>query len=191
MKVDPGKVQAFQTPELFGDWLRDHHATECELWLKIYKKSSGIASLTWKDAVLQALAWGWIDGIKKSNDDASWFQRFTPRGPKSNWSMINRTHVETLIRDGKMFPAGMRTVEAARADGRWDNAYAGSATMTLPQDFLDAVASDPKAKATFDSLNSANRFAIYHRLRSAKKEETRQKRMKTILQMLRRGETIH
>lgn len=190
MDVDEAKTHAFETAKDFGRWLSQHHADEGVLWLKVYKKGSGIASVNWEEAVIEALAWGWIDGLKKSNDETSWFQRFTPRKPKSGWSKKNRTHVENLIADGRMQVPGLQAVNDAKADGRWDEAYAGSAGMEIPEDFLNAISKNAKAKRTFDGLNRANLFAIYGRLHSAKKEETRQNRMKQIIGLLERGEAL-
>lgn len=190
MDVDENKVHSFAVAEDFGQWFAENHAGETVLWLKIYKKGSGVSSVTWEEAVIEALAWGWIDGIKKSNDATSWFQRFTPRKAKSVWSKKNRGHVEKLIAEGRMQAPGMAQVEAAKADGRWDAAYAGSAQMEIPEDFLVAVAKDAIAQQTFDGLNRSNLFAIYGQLQTAKKPETRQKRMKKIIAMLARGEKL-
>lgn len=190
MDVDETKVQSFETPEDFAAWLATNHARETELWLKIHKKGTGVASVNWEQAVVEALAWGWIDGIKKSNDDKSWFQRFTPRRAKSPWSKKNRGHAERLIAEGRMQAPGRARVDAAMADGRWDAAYAGSAEMEIPADFIEALESNPQAKTTFDVLNKANLFAIYHRLLTAKKPETRARRMAKIIETLEKGERL-
>jgi uncharacterized protein YdeI (YjbR/CyaY-like superfamily) len=177
-------------PEDWSEWLNLHHARETELWLKIYRKASGIASITWEEAVIEALAYGWIDGVKKAGDDSHWFQRFTPRRPRSGWSQKNRAHVEKLLAEGRMQPSGLVHVAAARADGRWDAAYAGSKSAEVPADFLAAIAEDAVAMATYQSLNAANRFAIYYRLNAAKKPETRAKRLAEMAATLARGERI-
>ncbi|MDO9414723.1 YdeI/OmpD-associated family protein [Pararhizobium sp.] len=190
MDVDLTRVHAFATPTEFCAWLAGHHGDEREIWLKLYKKSSRIASITWAEAVVEALAWGWIDGIAKSNDEVSWFQRFTPRKPKSGWSKINRQHVERLIAEGRMQAPGLDAVAAAKADGRWEAAYAGSATMAFSETFLAAVAEDAAAKKTFDSLTRRQLFSFYHRLQTAKREETRQKLTVKMIGMLSRGETF-
>jgi uncharacterized protein YdeI (YjbR/CyaY-like superfamily) len=182
------KVHTFDGPAAFCAWLADYHAQETELWIKIYKKASKIPSINWEEAVIEAIAWGWIDGIKKSYDKDSYFQRLTPRRARSNWSQKNCNHVENLIKIGRMQKPGLLQVEAAKADGRWENAYAGSATMEIPEDFLTALAADPKAQAFYETLSRSSVFAIYHRLHSAKRVQTREDRMAKLLDMLARGE---
>ena len=179
---------AFATRDDLENWLAENHASETELWVKLYKKASGIPSVTWQDCVIAALAWGWIDGVRHALDDTAYLQRLTPRRPKSNWSQKNVAHAERLIAEGRMQPAGMAHVEAARADGRWDAAYAASSEMEIPQDFLDALRKDKKAKATFDALTKTHLFAIYYRLHNAKRPETRAKRKAEMLARLSRGE---
>jgi uncharacterized protein YdeI (YjbR/CyaY-like superfamily) len=188
MNINAAHVHAFSTPDDFGNWLAKHHAQSCEIWLKIQKKSFGIASLTWEQAIIEALAWGWIDGIKKANDDNSWFQRFTPRKPKSNWSKKNRDHAEKLIADTRMQVAGLQAVIAAKSDGRWESAYAGSSEMEFPKTFLKAIARNATAKKTFDNLNRAQLYAIYFRLQTVKKEQTRESFMKKTIGILSCGE---
>ncbi|MBP2161307.1 MULTISPECIES: YdeI/OmpD-associated family protein [Asticcacaulis] len=188
MEVDPARVRAFATPAGFSAWLSDNHASQTELWLQLYKKASGVPSLTWAEAVVEALAWGWIDGIKKSNDDASWYQRFTPRKGKSIWSKINCDHVDRLIREGRMQPSGLVHVEAAKADGRWDAAYQASSAMEFPAAFLDRIKADATTQATFDGLKKAQRYSMYHRLTTAKREATREALMTKMLEALSRGE---
>lgn len=190
MEIDENKIREFENQTAFGKWLGQHHTKENEIWLKIYKKSSDIASINWEEAVIEAIAWGWIDGLKKSNDDNSWFQRLTPRKPKSGWSKRNCGHAEKLIADGKMQKTGLLAVEKAKADGRWDAAYSGSAEMEFPDDFLKAVSKNTEAKKTFNGLNRTNLFSIYLHLTTAKKQETRQKRMTKMIEMLSRGETF-
>lgn len=189
--MDLSKGQSFETPDQLEKWLETHHKTEPELWVRIFKKDSGTPTVTWDDCVVAALAWGWIDGQRKSLDDVSFLQRLTPRRPKSNWSKKNCEHVERLIAEGRMQPAGLAHVEAARLDGRWDQAYAGSSDMVLPEDFLAELESNPAAKQFFETLNRQNRYAIYYRLHTAKRVETRQKRMVDILAQLARGEAFH
>lgn len=183
--------QSFETPAAFGAWLAANHATAPELWVRIYKKASGVASVTWQDCVVEALAWGWIDSQKRSLDDLSFVQRFCPRRPRSTWSQINRRHVERLIAEGRMRPAGLAHVDAAKADGRWDAAYAGSADLTIPADFLAALADHPAAAAFFATLDRKNLFPIYHRLQTAVRPETRERRLQQILAQLARGERFH
>ena len=122
--ADPARIRSFATPAEWDTWLAEHHATETELWIKHFKKASGIPSVNWEEAVIGALAWGWIDGVRHGLDGESYLQRFTPRRPKSPWSMKNRTHVDRLLTEGKMHPAGLAQVQAAKADGRWEAAYA-------------------------------------------------------------------
>jgi uncharacterized protein YdeI (YjbR/CyaY-like superfamily) len=187
MEIEVARTQEFATPTEFRDWLANNHVKASELWLKIYRKSSGLASVTWDEAVVEALAWGWIDGIKRTNDGISWFQRFTPRKPKSKWSLKNREHAERLIAEGKMKSSGMMTVLAAKADDRWDAAYAGSKNMQFPLSFLAALANEPRAQKAFDSLNRRQRYAIYFRLQNVKKLETRQKLEALSIETLSRG----
>ncbi|GGB05226.1 hypothetical protein GCM10011491_36730 [Brucella endophytica] len=190
MDVNVERVQAFADAAAFCAWLAENHAQQEEVWLKLYKKSSGIPSVSWAEAVVEALAWGWIDGIKKSHDDQSWFQRFTPRKPRSAWSKTNRAHAERLIAEGRMQEPGMKAVAAAKADGRWDAAYSGSAAMEFPESFLAAIGQNAAARETFERLNRSQLFSMYYRLHSAKKEETRQKLMEKMLGSLARGEAF-
>jgi uncharacterized protein YdeI (YjbR/CyaY-like superfamily) len=181
---------AFSTPEDWAAWLSDHHAIEDEVWVLIYKKPSGNASIDWQEAVIEALAWGWIDGVKKSVSDTQWAQRFTPRRAGSAWSKINRTHAEQLINSGRMRQAGLRHVTVARENGRWESAFVGN-TAEMPQDFLDALAQGPKAaQLEYASLNARNRYAIFYRITTAKRPETREKRINEYIAMLARGETL-
>lgn len=180
----------FVTPEDWSVWLADNHATTDEVWVRIYKKSSGIPSIDWGQAVVEALAWGWIDGVKKSVSDTEWGQRFTPRKPGSAWSQTNRAHAERLIAEGRMQPAGLAHVTAAQGNGRWDSAYAGSA-KDMPEDFLQALACGPQAaRDEFAGLNGRNRYAIYYRLTTAKRADIRAKRIVEYVAMLARGETL-
>lgn len=179
----------FATPQDWRAWLEANHATATEAVVKLYKKASGIPSITWEEAVIEALAFGWIDGVKRPGDEAYWLQRFTPRKARSGWSQKNRAHAEKLIAAGRMTPAGLAQVEAAKADGRWDAAYAGGKDAKVPQDFLDALT--PKAAATYQTLNAQNRFALYYRLTTAKRPETRAKRFAEFMAMLERGELLY
>lgn len=153
------------------------------MWVKIFKKQSSVTSVTWDEVVIEALCWGWIDGVKKSLDEQAYLQRITPRKARSSWSKRNRAHVERLIDEGRMQEPGLVHVRAAQADGRWENAYAVS-EMTVPEDFLAALEGEPTAKSFFDTLNKANRFVIAYGLISAKKPETRQRRFAKYLTML-------
>lgn len=184
-------MRAFKTPAELEKWLAANHKTETELWVRMFKKGSGTPSVDWNDCVIAALSWGWIDGIRKSHDEVSFIQRFTPRRAKSSWSKKNRDHAERLISEGRMQPSGLAHVEAARKDGRWDNAYAGSADMVIPEDFLAALKKSAAAKKFYDTLNRQNLFVIYHRLHSAKREDTRKKRIADMVARLARGEAFH
>jgi uncharacterized protein YdeI (YjbR/CyaY-like superfamily) len=178
----------FETPEHLHTWLQANHASETELWVRIYKKGTGLPSVTWDDCVVAALAWGWIDGVRNALDDTAFLQRLTPRRARSSWSQKNVQHAERLIAQGHMQAAGLAQVEAARSDGRWATAYAGSATMVIPEDFLAALQQDAAAHAFYATLKRQHLFTIYHRLHSAKRPETRQKRMAEMLANLGRGE---
>ena len=189
---DPARIRVFAEPGDWDAWLAQNHATETELWIRHFKKATGIPSINWEQAVIGALAWGWIDGVRRALDDQSYLQRFTPRRPKSPWSMKNRTHGDRLIAEGNMHPAGLAQVQAAKADGRWDAAYAGSKDAEVPQDFIDALTAGPEtARAVYSTLNAQNRFAIYYRLTTAKRPETRAKRITDFVAMLARGEKFY
>jgi uncharacterized protein YdeI (YjbR/CyaY-like superfamily) len=167
------------------------HARTAGLLLRIYKKESGIPSVTYAEALDQALCFGWIDGQKLPFDEQSWVQKFTPRRARSGWSKKNVGHVARLIQEGLMTPAGLKEVEAAKADGRWVAAYDSPATATVPPEFLEELARNAKAKRFYATLNKANLYAIAYRLQTAKRPETRIKRMKLIIEMLARGEKFH
>ena len=186
MSVEP---IAFATPVEWNAWLMAN-SDASEIWVLMHKKASGLPSITWEQAVIEALAHGWIDGIKKSYNDTSFIQRFTPRRKGSAWSQKNVGHVEKLIAEGRMTPRGMAQVEIARANGAWDRAYAAGSKAELPADFLALVAQNTTAQAGFDRLNAANRFAIYYRLTSAKRDDTRAKRMAEFITKLEQGKTI-
>lgn len=172
-------------------WLKRHHASAAGVWLRIAKKDSGIASIDYAAALEEALCWGWIDGQRRS-DDAQYFQqRFTPRTKRSIWSQINRAKVLKLIEEGRMQPAGHAEIERAKADGRWDAAYEGVAAATVPPDLQAALDADKKAAKFFATLDSRNRFAVLFRTQSAKKPETRARRIAQFVEMLAKGEKIH
>ena len=188
MVVDPARVQAFADPEAFRAWLAEHHAAEPEVWIRVYKVGSGTQSISWKEAIPVALCWGWIDGVRKSLDEVSFLQRFTPRGPKSSWSEINVAHVERMIADGTMQPSGLKHVEAAKADGRWEKTYRVKGAE-VPDDLMAAIVAEPEAKALFDVLTSQNRFALIHRTNALKTEAGRRKKIADLVAMLKLGET--
>jgi uncharacterized protein YdeI (YjbR/CyaY-like superfamily) len=172
-------------------WLTDHHEDSEGLWLKIAKKGSGVDSVTYAEAVEVALCHGWIDGQKRALDDAHWLQRFTPRKARSRWSRINRDKATELIERGEMRPAGLREVERAKADGRWDAAYAGARSATVPDDLQAALDADDRAREFFATLDGANRYAILYRVQDAKRPETRARRIEKYVAMLREHRKIH
>jgi uncharacterized protein YdeI (YjbR/CyaY-like superfamily) len=188
---DPARIRAFENAAAFERWLSAQHARETELYLRLYKKGSGVPSVSYAEALDVALCWGWIDGLKKSYDAQSFLQRFTPRKPKSVWSKINCAHVERLIESGRMTPHGLVHVDAAKADGRWDAAYAGSATLELPPELLRAIEADPAAKRQFAALDRANRYALGFRLQRLRTEAARAKKIAEFVAMLREGRTLH
>ena len=181
----------FKSSRDFRTWLAKDHDQSNGIWLRIYKKDSGVATVTYPEALDQALCHGWIDGQKKPYDAQSWLQKLTPRAAKSGWSKINTEHAERLIKSGEMTPAGVKAVSAAKADGRWAAAYDSFRNATVPVDFLKELAKNRKAKAFFETLNKTNIYAITYRLGTAKKPETRARRMKLILAMLAQGKKFH
>jgi uncharacterized protein YdeI (YjbR/CyaY-like superfamily) len=179
------------SPEAFRAWLDEHHTQPEGIRLKIAKKGTGIASITYAEALDEALCHGWIDGQKEAFDETWFVQRFTPRRARSRWSKVNRERIERLTAEGRMQPAGLAQVEAAKADGRWDAAYDGSRTATVPDDLQAALDAEPAAKAFFETLTSANRYAILYRVQDAKRPETRAKRIAQYVEMCREGRTLH
>ena len=184
-------VIPLQSQEEWEEWLAGNHTTANGVWLQFFKKASGKKTITHAEALDEALCYGWIDGQSKSYDDESWLQKFTPRRARSVWSKVNIQNVERLIQAGKMKPAGLQPIEAAKLDGRWERAYDSPSNATVPDDFLQELEKDNKAKAFFDTLNKANTYAIIYRLQTAKKPETRERRMRAILEMLSKGEKFH
>lgn len=191
MTLPQADALAFERPEDLACWLAEQHTSRDELWVRSYKTGSGQRSVTWTDCVVEAIRFSWIDGLKRPGDEHSYLQRLTPRRKGSSWSAKNREHADRLIAEGRMAQAGIAHVEAARADGRWGAAYEGSATMVIPQDFLDALAALPKAEAFYRTLDRKNLYPIYYRLQTAKRPETRARRMQLILAQLLRGERFH
>jgi uncharacterized protein YdeI (YjbR/CyaY-like superfamily) len=190
---DPTKIRSFRTEAAFERWMRVNHQRETELWLRIYKKGSGMGTVTWAQALDVALCWGWIDGIRKAYDERSFLQRYTPRRPKSSWSQINREHVARLTAAGRMTPHGQRQVDAAKADGRWAAAYAPirHATMdTVPDDLRAAIEASPPARKTFRRLGRLNLFALAFRTNHMKTAAGRARKIAALVAMLERGETI-
>ena len=184
---DPLKINTFTTPKDLYHWLKMNHATESELWVKIYKKHTGVESVTWNDVVIEALCWGWIDGIKKSIDDQAYLQRITPRKQRSNWSKRNTEHSERLINEGRMMESGLAHIRSAKSDGRWENAYVVS-EMEVPADFLAALDDEPNVKEFYQTLTKSSRYVIAYGLISAKKTETRQRRFTKFMNMLVQAE---
>lgn len=182
---------SFATPRAFSAWLADHHASSRGIWLRLARKGSGTASITYAEAIEVALAWGWIDGQKQRGDDTSWLQKFTPRSAKSVWSKINREKALALIESGAMQPAGLAEVERAKGDRRWDVAYDPPSRATVPDDLQAALAKNARAEAFFLTLDARNRYAVLWRVQTAKKLETRRKRIAALVAMLARGEKVH
>jgi uncharacterized protein YdeI (YjbR/CyaY-like superfamily) len=191
VKVDPSKVHEFETQDRFYAWLSQHHATQDEVWIRIHKVASGLPSITPKEAIDVVLCWGWIDAVRKSLDATSYLQRYTPRTKKSIWSKINVDNVARLIDEGRMTEHGLREVEAAKADGRWDRAYGAGKEMQIPDDLQAAIDAEPAARAMLATLSAQNRFAIAFRTHNMKTEAGRAKKVATFVDMLKRGETIY
>jgi uncharacterized protein YdeI (YjbR/CyaY-like superfamily) len=190
VKVDPDKIHEFVDMDGFYGWLAKHHAAEREVWIKIHKVKSGLASISPEQAIHAALCWGWIDGIRKSFDDKSFLQRYSPRGPKSVWSQINIDNVARLTAEGKMTDHGLKQVESAKADGRWDRAYRIKGSE-IPDDLQMAIDAEPDARTMLAKLTAQNRFALIFRLGSIKTEAGRKKKIAEFVEMLKRGETFH
>ena len=191
VKVDPDKVREFKDAESFYKWLGKHHDKEDEVWIKIHKVGSGLKSITPKEAIDVVLCWGWIDAVRKGLDDKSYLQRYTPRGRKSIWSRINVDNVARLIDEGRMTEHGLKQVEAAKADGRWDRAYQNGQNMKIPDDLQAAIDAEPKAKEMLAKLSAQNRFALAFRTHNMKTEAGRKKKIEAFVDMLKRGETIY
>jgi uncharacterized protein YdeI (YjbR/CyaY-like superfamily) len=185
------EVLFFRTAVEFRKWLAENHRQAEGIWLRISKKNVPEPSVTYAEALDEALCFGWIDGQKRSHDDSFWLQGFSRRRARGGWSKINTKHVERLIAKKKMRPAGQAEIDAAKHDGRWAAAYDSPSNTTFPEDFLAALSRDKKAKVFFESLNKANLYAIAYRLQTAKRPETRQKRMDMILGMLAEGKAFH
>lgn len=185
-------TKEFRTPDAFREWLEKNHAKSPGLWIRYFKKASGKPSIVYKQALDEALCFGWIDGQVKSVDDECYLQRFTPRRARSNWSKVNRDHVARLEREGRMRPAGLREVERAKADGRWEAATEPPSKATLPDDFVAELdkPKNKKAKAFLASLPKMNAYAIHYRLHTAKKEETRKARIAKFIAQLNAGEPL-
>jgi uncharacterized protein YdeI (YjbR/CyaY-like superfamily) len=193
MVPNPRRIKSFASEAAFEQWLAAHHDREPEIWIKIHKKDSGLKSITAAQALDVVLCWGWIDGIRKAFDERSFLQRYTPRRRKSIWSQINRDHVARLIAAGRMTPHGQREVDAAKADGRWDAAYAPMRSTTaesIPADLRAAIDANPRARKTFATLNRQNLFSLAFRTNAMKTPAGRAKKIAALVAMLARGETI-
>ena len=182
VKVNPAKVKTFENAIAFYRWLSVHHHEEDEVWVRIYKVGSGIDV---------CLCWGWIDAVRKRFDDESYLQRYTRRRKRSIWSQINVDNVTRLIAEGRMTEHGLKEVEAAKADGRWDRAYGSGRNMTIPDDLQAAIDAEPKAKRMLSTLSAQNRFALAFRVHNTKTVAGRKKKIAAFVEMLKRGETIH
>jgi uncharacterized protein YdeI (YjbR/CyaY-like superfamily) len=190
---DPRRIKTFANAGAFERWLSRHHDTDPDLWIKIHKKGSGLASVTPAEALDIALCWGWIDAIRTSFDERSFLQRYTPRGPKSRWSQINRDHVARLVAAGRMTPHGQRQVDAAKADGRWDAAYApirATTVATVPRDLRAAIAANARARRTFATLDKLNLFALAFRTNAMKTPAGRARKIAELVAMLARGNRV-
>lgn len=196
MKPDSQKlselpVLSFKRQRAWTSWLEKHHAKSSGVWLRLAKKAAGVESVNYAEALEAALCYGWIDGQKKSDGDSAWLQKFTPRSKKSIWSKINREKVLALIESGQMKPAGLQEIERAKEDGRWTAAYEGQKAATVPDDLQAALNRNASAKAFFATLNSKNRYAILFRIQTAKKAETRAKRIQQFIEMLAKNEKLY
>jgi uncharacterized protein YdeI (YjbR/CyaY-like superfamily) len=184
-------VLTFDTQEAWRAWLESHHESSAGAWLRIAKKGAAEPTVSYEDALTAGLCFGWIDGQKRKLDETAWLQKFTPRGPRSLWSRRNREKAEVLMRSGAMRPAGLREVERARTDGRWEAAYDSPRTAEVPGDLQAALDSHPAARAFYETLDAANRYAILWRLQTAKKPEARERRLGEFIEMLERHERLH
>jgi uncharacterized protein YdeI (YjbR/CyaY-like superfamily) len=184
-------VMLFKNPKAWEAWLAKHFNSPTGLWLRLAKKAANLQSVTYQEALEDALCYGWIDGQKKSFDEESWLQKFTPRGPNSIWSKTNRAKALELIEKGQMRAAGLAAIERARENGRWEAAYDSQRTIVPPGDFKKALNKTPRAKAFFDALNGQNQYAILFRIQTARKPETRRKRIDQFVRMLEEHEKLH
>ena len=184
-------IIAFTTRKIWRTWLTKNHQDPSGIWLRFYKKDAHKQTVTYAEALDEALCFGWIDGQRKSYDADSFLQKFTPRRRRSLWSKRNREHVARLIKEKRMTAAGIKEIDRAKKDGRWDTAYSSGATMEVPADFLKVLRKDRAAYNFFKTLNKANTYAIAWRLQTAKKPETRAKRFEALLTMLKEGKKVH
>lgn len=191
MEKSDQPIITFESAKKMEAWMKKNHDSSDGIWLRMYKKETKIPSINYAEALDVALCYGWIDGQKKSDSSKAWLQKFTPRRARSMWSKVNTGHVERLIRGKRMTAAGLKAFEEAKGDGRLDRAYDSAKTMTVPEDFLKELKKDKKGYEFFHTLNKANTYAIAWRLQTAKKPETREKRMKLLLEMMKQGKKVH
>jgi len=189
--ADSSPKRRFQTKTHWAEWLDKNHAKSPGIWLCLAKKNSGLTSVSYQEALDVALCYGWIDGQKKPENDQTWLQRFVPRAPKSVWSKINRDKAENLIAGGQMKPAGLSAIDHAKKNGRWDAAYDSPSKANVPPDFEAALEASPRAKAFFATLESRNRYAVLWRIQTAKKPETRARKIREFVVMLEKNEKLH
>ena len=190
-KAAAGPIRAFKTQKDFIAWLENNHDKSTGLWVRLAKKDSGIKSITYAEAVEVALCYGWIDALKLPESEKTWLQRFLPRRPRSLWSKINRERALALIESGRMRPPGLAEIERARADGRWESAYDSPSRAQVPPEFQSELDRNPRARAFFDTLDRVNRYAIIWRIQTARQGETRQRRVRSFIEMLEKGEKLH
>jgi uncharacterized protein YdeI (YjbR/CyaY-like superfamily) len=189
MGSDP--VHGFDTQRAWEKWLEENHRTSSGIWMRLAKKASGIPSITYAEALESALCYGWIDGHKRPHSDTAWLQRFTPRRTRSMWSQINRDKALALIESKRMQAAGLEEIERARRDGRWESAYGSQRTLAPDAEFQEALDKNPRARKFFKTISAANRYAILWRIQTAKKAETRERRIRDYVAKLEKGETLH
>ena len=190
-KLSEYPIQFFEDQESWENWLEENHDSSSGIRLQIAKKQSGVVSISYEEALESALCYGWIDSKKETFDEKTWLQRFTPRGAKSIWSKVNKEKAELFIKIGRMKSSGMKAIEIAKKNGQWDGAYEPQSSATIPEDFVIELNKKSIAKAFFETLDSRNRYAILFRIKSAKKQETRMKRIQQFIMMLEKGEKIY
>jgi uncharacterized protein YdeI (YjbR/CyaY-like superfamily) len=191
MPRDQLPIVQFADTAAWNKWLEEHHAASPGVWLKIAKKASGIATVNHAEALEEALCYGWIDGQRAPHDESFFLQRFTPRRPRSKWSQVNRDKVIKLIAEGRMKPAGLAQIEAAKQDGRWEAAYAPQSSQAIPEDFQRALEQNPAAYEFFKTLRGTRRYSFLYRIQDAKRPETRARRIEQFVAMLANGQTHH
>jgi uncharacterized protein YdeI (YjbR/CyaY-like superfamily) len=190
-RMDSDPIHDFESQKAWEKWLKENHRTSSGIWIRLARKASGIPSITYAEAVESALCYGWIDGHKRPHSDTAWLQRFTPRRSRSMWSQINRDKALALIESRRMRAAGLEEVERAKKDGRWEAAYGSQSALTTDAGFQKALNKSPRAKKFFKTISAANRYAILWRVQTAKRPETRARRIKQYVEMLEKGETHH